>query len=213
MIASKMMKKIGLFVLALILSLTLVACGDTDTKEKVTSLTILDWFHLDGHGAESTFEAPILFEYEARDFVKYQVAYLSCTCRAPRENYWSVVYYEIDKNTGEVLMMSYDYESTDHYITAFWGDSSPIPDTGVTYEDFKSDFIPWLEGKTLDDLEGINIFYDNAPSVYSAFANTKTIGEPEMIDAYSGSSVSTNNMIRITKALLAHHKATYMAGE
>ncbi len=190
--------------------LFLGACAESTIETEPLAYANLTWPHLDGHGTESMFDAPVLFEYETRDYVKYQVSYLSCTCRAPKDNYWSTVYYEIDKNTGEVLTMSYDYESSDHYIAAFWGDSSPIPDTGVTYDDFKSDFIPWLEGQTLEDLDGINIFYDDTPGVYSEFANTKAIDEPEMIDAYSGSSVSTNNMIRITKALLAYHQTTYM---
>ncbi len=204
------MKK-TLLALMLMTALFLAACSESTVETEPLSYTNLKWPHLDGHGAETMFDAPVLFEYETRDFVKYQVSYLSCTCRAPKDNYWSTVYYEIDKNTGEVLTMSYDYESTDHYITAFWGDSSPIPATGVTYEDFKSDFIPWLVGQNLEDLEGINIFYDETPDVYADYANTKEINEPEMIDAYSGSSVSTNNMIRITKALLEYHQETYMS--
>lgn len=204
------MKKL-LLVVTLMTALFLGACSESPVEVEPLSYTNLKWPHIDGHGKETMFDAPVLFEYEMRDFVKYQVSYLSCTCRAPKDNYWSTVYYEIDKNTGEVITMSFDMESTDHYIAAFWGDSSPIPDTGVTYEDFKSDFIPWLKGQTLDDLEGINIFYDDTPAVYSEFANTKPIDEPEMIDAYSGSSVSTNNMIRITKAVLEYHQETYMA--
>lgn len=117
---------------------------------------------------------------------------------------------DIDKATGELLYMSFDKDSSGHYEAGVWGDSNPIPETGITLEDFESDFIPWLVGKTYDDLDGINIFYDEAPEVYEEFENSKEINEPEMINAYAGSSVSTNNLIRVTKTLLEYHQEKYM---
>lgn len=208
------MKKIFFVLIISLMGLVLIGCNNSENNGDLqeTDLTILKFPHLDGHGSEIMKDMPILFEYEMRDFVKYQVAFVACTCRAPRDNFWSVAYMDIDKNTGELLYMSFDEDSSGHYTAGMWGDSDPIPETGITYEDhFKVDFIPWLVGQTYDDLEGINIFYDDTPSVYEDYANTKEINEPEMIDTYAGSSVSTNNLIRITKALLEYHYNKYVA--
>ncbi len=183
--------------------------GGNDRDDDAT-IEVLTFPHLDGYGTVVERDMPILFEYEMRDFVKYQVAFVSCTCRPAQEDYWSVAYYEIDKNTGEVLTMSFDSDGEDgKYTAGMWGDSDPIPEVDLTAEDFKQDFIPWLVGKNSDDLEGINIFYDDAPDVYSEFENTTDINEPEMIDAYAGASVSTNNFIRVTKTLLDYHDENY----
>ncbi|MFP4478611.1 MAG: hypothetical protein ACLFPM_04185 [Candidatus Izemoplasmatales bacterium] len=209
------MKRLFFTFIISLLVISFIGCNssndDTSETESFTDITLLQFPHLDGHGSEITKDMPILFEYEMRDYVKYQVAFVACTCRAPRDNFWSVAYYDIDKTTGEVLYLSFDEDSSGHYQAGVWGDSSPIPVTGLTYEDnFKVDFIPWLVGQNADDLEGINIFYDDTPSVYADYANTKEINEPEMIDTYAGSSVSTNNLIRVTKTLLDYHQEKYV---
>ena len=197
------MKKILFLLVLSIFSISMVGCnGSTEDDASLNDITVLQFPHLDGHGHEIDKDMPILFEYEMRDYVKYQVAFVACTCRPPKDNFWSIVYMDIDKATGELLYMSFDTDSSGHYDAGVWGDSNPIPETGITLEDFESDFIPWLVGKTYDDLDGINIFYDDTPDVYADYANSKEINEPEMIDAYAGSSVSTNKLIRVTKTLL-----------
>jgi hypothetical protein len=145
-----------------------------------------------------------------RGYVKYQVAFVACTCRAPRDNFWSVAYIDISTETGEVLYISFEQDSSGHYQAGVWGDSNPIPETEKTYEDFENDFLPWIVGKTADDLDGINIFYDETPAIYADYANTKTIGEPELIDSFAGSSVSTHSIIRVVKTLLDYHQENYM---
>lgn len=206
-----MKKWLGLFVVSLF-AFALIGCDSKTTTSETGSdieMTILKFPHLDGHGAEVMKDMSILFEYQMRDYVKYQIAFVSCTCRAPRDNFWSVAYVDVSTKTGEIIYMSFDQDSSGHYVAGLWGDSDPTP-TGVTYQDFKEDFIPWLIGKNADDLDGINIFYDEAPDIYTAYANTKTINEPVLIDAFAGSSVSTHTLIRVTKTLLAYHEATYM---
>ena len=206
------MKRWLSLIVVLLVAVALIGCDSTTTTTEQSDsidMTVLKFPHLDGHGAEVMKDMPILFEYEMRDYVKYQIAFVSCTCRAPRDNFWSVAYVDISTLTGEILYMSFDQDSSGHYAAGVWGDSDPTP-TGMTYQDFKDDFIPWLIGKTADDLDGINIFYDTAPEIYAAYANTKTIGEAELIDAFAGSSVSTHTIIRATKTLLDYHNSTYM---
>lgn len=208
-----------LFTLFLVtMSVALVtACDDSSENDdnegeelENGQIEVLSFPHLDGYGKVVERDMPILFEYEMRDYVKYQVAFVSCTCRPAKVDYWSVVYYEIDKNTGEVLTMSFDEDGEGKYTAGLWGDSDPIPEVNLTQEDFEEDFVPWLVGQDKDSLEGINIFYDDTPEVYSDEANDKDINEPDMIDAYAGASVSTNNYIRVTKTLLDYHYENYI---
>jgi len=212
------MRKLFTLMTFMVLYFVLVGCEssdngggeDTNGRPLDAKIQLLQFPHLDGYGNEVMRDMPILFEFEMRDFVKYQVAFVSCTCRAPRVNYWSVAYYTISKQTGEILALTFSEDDTGGYRAGMWGDSDPIPGTGKTYQDFRSDFIPWLVGQTYADLQGINIFYDDTPSQYAVHANTTPINEPDMIDAYAGSSVTTNNMIRVTKTLLQHHQERYM---
>ncbi|GEM_PF-783880 len=217
------MKRLFLLGLVLVTAGLATACGNGDNGENGNgndndndrpddaTTTMLQFPHLDGYGTEVYRDMPILFEYEMRDYVKYQVAFVSCTCRAPRVNYWSVAYFEISKSTGEILTLTFSSDGEDgDYTAGMWGDSDPIPDTGKTYEDhFKVDFIPWLVGKNSDDLDGINIFYNDAPSQYSDFENTTEIEEEDLIDAYAGSSVTTHSLIRVSKTLLDYHDENY----
>lgn len=211
------MKKFNIIFLVLFLTLFITACDDNgdngdNGRPGDATIEVLQFPHLDGYGSVVYRDMPILFEYEMRDYVKYQVAFVSCTCRAPRVNYWSVAYYEIDKADGSIRTMTFSSDGEDgSYTAGMWGDSDPIPDTGKTYEGhFKQDFMPWLIGMNSSDLEGISIFYNDAPSQYSDVANTTHIDEEDMIDAYVGSSVTTNNLIRVSKTLLDYHDENYI---
>jgi hypothetical protein len=167
---------------------------------------VLPFTHINGHGEETEKNAFILYEFEVRDYVKYQVTYISCTCRDAVYNYWQVAFIEVNKYTNDVLYISFDLDGDDgHYTPGTWGDSSPTP-AGKTYEDFATDFFPWLEGKSLADLEGISVFTNDD---YHGVQNTANIAEQDLIDDFAGSSVSTNNLIRIIKELLEYHEAKY----
>ncbi|MFP4187284.1 MAG: hypothetical protein ACLFSU_03830 [Acholeplasmataceae bacterium] len=204
------MKKL-LFLLILLVSVfTLSACNDSadDDEEEIVRDNILRFDHLNGHGDIVTRDAYILFEYEMRDYVKYQLAYVACTCRAPEVNFWKVAYVEINKSSNDIKRISFDKDGTGDYLAGFWGDSDPIPnETNATYEDMKGDFIPWLVGKDSEDLEGIEVFTNE--EYEGGIKNTKTIEEQDMIDYYSGASVTTNNMIRVMKVLLEYHENNY----
>ena len=39
--------------------------------------------------------------------------------------------------------------------------------------------------------------------------NTATIAEQDLIDTFAGSSVSTNNLLRVVKVLLDYHETNY----
>ena len=200
------MKKLALLTVLLFAAFSLTACGsDVDPRPD----NLITFEHLDGYGTIVDRDLFVMFEYEMRDYVKYQIAYVACTCRAPEVNYWKVAYVEIGTENHELRKISFRNDGTGNYTAGFWGDSDPIPTTGHTLTDFENDFIPWLVGQNASDLDGISIFFDDTPPQYSAFANTKPINEPDLIDDYTGASVTTNNMIRAMKALLDYHEGKH----
>lgn len=183
--------------------------GDDTTDTGGTNVdNVLPFVHINGHGEETEKNGFILFEVEVRDYVKYQVAYLSCTCRDKVVNYWQVAYIEINKYTNDVRTISFTTDGEGgHYTPGTWGDSSgDANQNGVTFEMFETDFFPWLVGKTSADLDGIYFFGNGT---YFDVTNTTPIAETDLIDEFAGSSVSSNNLIRIVKELLAYHDTKY----
>lgn len=200
------MKKLLFLIVIIIASFSLAACGETEDNSDYDNIISFD--HLNGHGDVVARNAYILFEYEMRDYVKYQIAYVACTCRAPEVNYWKVAYVELSKLDYSIRKISFGEDGTGHYTAGFWGDSSPVPSgNNVTLEDFESEFIPWLEGKTLEDLDGIIVFTNDTYA--GGYKNDKNIEEQDLIDLFTGASVTTNNMIRAMKSLLSYHETHY----
>lgn len=201
-----MMRKVVVLLLLVVVSFGLFACKDSGSEE---NSNILKFDHLNGHGDVVERNAYLLFEYEMRDYVKYQIAYVACTCRAPEVNYWKVAYVEISKKDNSIKTISFRQDGTGHYTAGFWGDSNPVPTGNMpTLEDFEEKFIPWLIGKKLTDLEGIEVFTND---VYTGgeIKNETTIAETDLIDFFAGASVTTNNMIRVMKVLLEYHEQHY----
>ena len=225
------MKKLLLIIVSFVVMFGLTACEDlcvgpectTGENEECENSTvdtsgIIPFTHLNGHGDESAKQAYILYEFAARDYTKYQIAYLACTCREANVNFWSVALVTIGNENNEIQEISYrDNGDANHpYSVGFWGDSNPTP-PGVTLEQFETFFFPFLIGKTYADLEGISYFsndsyfevspntttIENTPIDFDSNPDTPDVG---IIDAFAGSSVSTNNIIRVFKELLLYHE-------
>lgn len=211
------MKKLLLFVASMFLVFGLTACGDIcvgpecitgEVDNNATPDIAIPYTHVNGEGSETERFGYILFESEVRDYVKYQVAYLSCTCRESIVNYWQVLYIEINKTTNDVRTISFTTDGEDgHYTPGTWADSSgDVNQNGITFEMFQADYFPWLVGKTSDDLMGIYVFTNEN---YHGIQNDTTIAETDLIDEFAGSSVSSNNLLRIVKEMLAYHEENY----
>lgn len=162
--------------------------------------------HIDGPRNESKFYAFVNFKYKARNYIKYQITYLSCTCRSANVNYWQTAYVElslpdsgnIDDST--VTFLSFDQDSSGHYTGGFWGDSNPTP-AGATYEMFKDEFIPFFIDKDYAYLKTLSVIDDINVSDYTSGEGRQDL----TLDTFSGSSVSTNNIIRMLNALMEYH--------
>jgi hypothetical protein len=189
-------------------------------------VAIIPFNHINGPKNEWKFYALVNFQYKQRGYVKYQVTYLSCTCRAAKDNYWSTAYIELSlpssNNPEDVTLnaLSFDVESEQHYVAGFWGDSSPIkdeatqtnviatyekmetsPGSGVYYPSIKEDFIPLLIGKTKTEIDTYN--------TVDEMNDAGTLSD-DTYDAFTGASVSTNNILRILHAMFEYHANTWL---
>lgn len=166
------------------------------------------FIHIDGMGNEVEYPFYILFEYEQVDTVDFQIAYLSNNASLAHTHYLQTVYVQIDKVDGSLTTISFD-EDPEGFTVGNWTDYDPIPD-GASYAQIEASFIPWLIGKASADFDGISVFTN---SNYHGIENTVSIADQALIDAFAGSSVSTNNMIRVLKELLVYYDAEYAAME
>ncbi len=176
------------------------------------------------HGVTTPMAAVILFEYEMDNYTKYQVSYLSCTCRSASENYQQLMYIEINNNNDgpeEATIRNIKYQ--------FWGDSPVNPENGVTYQDIEREYLPYLQYKSkaqidklrsLKDLTGVGKVVRTADATSGASASAEpaeAAAEPakdaggtyDFVDAYTGASVSIDNSLAILHALFRYHADKY----
>lgn len=108
---------------------------------------ILPYVHVDGFGTETDEAAWIAWEFEAQSFVKYQVAFTSCTCRPESINERSLLYIEVAKSEkgGKIRKLWYEY----------WGDSQVFP-AGGDRKQVETEFVPLFPNKKLDTLDKID---------------------------------------------------------
>lgn len=169
-------------------------------------VSVIPHAHIDGPKNETPFYAFVNFKYRARDYIKYQVSYLSCTCREASVNMWQTMYVELtlpeSKNPEDVKIkfISFDDDSTGHYTGGHWGDSDPMP-FGQTYEQYKTEYVPYFQQKDSKYLHSLSTVDDIKIEEYQAGEGR----EDYTIDALSGASVSANNIIRILHSIMDHH--------
>ena len=162
--------------------------------------------HVNGPRDEHDFYAFVNYKYTARKYIKYQITYLSCTCRSADVNYWMTAYVELTLpesgklEDAEVRTLSFDYDAEGHYLAGYWGDSNPTP-AGHTYEQIKEEYISYFIGKNYGYISTLNFVDDIAAADYSAGEGR----EGYSLDTFVGSSVSTNNVIRMLNALYEYH--------
>ena len=169
-------------------------------------VAVIPHAHIDGPKNETPFYAFVNWKYRARDYVKYQVSYLSCTCREASVNMWQTMYIELtlpeSKNPDDVKVkfISYEKDSTDHYTGGHWGDSDPMP-LGQTYEQYKTEYIPFFVQKDSKYISSLSIIDDINVTEYQEGEGR----DDYTIDALSGASVSANNIIRILHSIMDYH--------
>ena len=181
--------------------------ADMGEGSTANPIAVIPINHVNGPRDETNFYAFVNFKYTARNYIKYQITYLSCTCRSANVNYWMTAYVELSLpeskklEDSEVRFLSFDYDAEGHYLGGFWGDSNPIPTNGVTYEQIKEEYIPFFVGKNYSYVSKLNFMEDINVEDYTSGEGRENLS----IDTFSGSSVSTNNIIRMLNALYKYH--------
>ena len=141
-----------LLIVSLVSLLVLASCATAPSSGNVTGEIgtdqILPYVHIDGFGTPTDSAAWIAWEFEALNFVKYQVAYTSCTCRPESINARSLLYVEVSKAEagGKILKLYFNY----------WGDSPKFP-SGYTREEVEQNFMPLLVGQRAEAVEGVDV--------------------------------------------------------
>ena len=181
------------------------ACGNGETTAEPTTETPAEeaqavdgitlenafyYTHVDGHKKEQQIPAVVLFEYEQLKTVRYQVAYIACTCRGPEVNYWSVANVEISKSDNTIAHISYDADSTEHYIAGMYGDSTESWDGTPVKELFDQFITDSILGKSEAEIDAYEPMHGN-------------------VDTYSGATVTPNNAMRMLQGLIDYHKERY----
>ena len=173
---------------------------------KANPVAIIPVNHIDGPKEEDLFYAFVPFKYVARNYIKYQVTFISCTCRPTDLNVWSTAYLELTlPESGKIAdsavkFFSFDSDSTKHYLGGFWGDSNPSPlNAKATYEKFKNEMMTYYVGKTFAQLKNFNEIYDMKD--YSDGEGRANF----TLDAWTGATVSANNVLRILQAMFNFH--------
>lgn len=190
-----------------------------DFNDNGNKVTFIPFTHINGPRDEWNFFAIVNFEYDATTYFKYQVTYLSCTCREADVNYWQTAYVELtvpgSGNADDVKLktLSFEKDSTGKYVGGFWGDSGvghaiPKSVNEVTYEELRDAFIPYLVGKNKAQLNQFSVVEDIDTNDFATKMNGITVkGEQVTVDYFEGASVSTNNIIRMVNALMEYHAA------
>ena len=173
---------------------------------KANPVAVIPINHIDGPKEEDLFYAFVPFQYEARNYVKYQVVYISCTCRSADVNYWTTAYVDLTLpesgklDDAEIRTLSFEKDGTGKYDAAMWGDSNPIP-SGQTYELINEQYVPYWVGKTWGQIKDMNTIEDIDLADYQAGEGRAEFA----IDAWTGATVSTNNLLRMLQAIMRHH--------
>ena len=173
---------------------------------KGNQIAVIPFSHIDGPGDEDPFYAFVPFKYVSRNYVKYQVSFLSCTCRPADMNMWTTAYVELSLpdsgkiDDAEVRCLSFDLDSTGHYDAGQYGDSNPAPN-GNTYEKLVSDWVPFYTGKTYAEIKQYSTIADIPAEDFAAGEGREEL----TIDAWTGATVSPNNVLRMLIALFRYH--------
>jgi len=196
------MKKVKYLAIFLTLILLLTGCSQSAANIKYDNFNsdrIITYKHRKNN-EEKDYAAVILFEYEMDNYTKYQVSYLSCTCRSASENYQHLMYVEINNNNNspeEATIRNIDFQ--------FWGDSAVNPVNGITYEEFKNEFLPYLQYKSKAEIDALRTLRD----IKDAGKVERNGQMVDFVDAYTGATVSVDNIISILQSLFDYHVNKY----
>ncbi len=188
------MKKFVSIILSLTFVFCLAACGTQETAEEYPYETF-KYTQYATDGVKDEQDAVILFENSNETFTTYQVAYISCTCRDPSANMYSVLYIELlnTKDTAdEAAIRSISFASG----KGLFGDEDQSAHE-FSEEYFDESYLKNLVGKTKAE--------------FDAWGGYGT--EVEGVDAVTGATVTISNVDSVIKSLFQYHADKYYQGK
>ena len=177
--------------------------GDATTDDSgvisVGGFTLLPYPHFASGGVKQDLYAAILFENSNSTFTRYQVAFTSCTCRDAASNYRSVMYVEMLNTAAsaeEAKLRWVCFTDNEGYNVGVWGDSNPIHGQPTyTAEYMDENFVASLVGLTKADFDAWGGYGAQVDGID--------------VDAVTGATVSTSNIMSVLRALFAYHAEKY----
>ncbi|SNR87830.1 hypothetical protein SAMN05446037_1001186 [Anaerovirgula multivorans] len=198
------MRRLRILSLLLITVMLFVGCQAAPTSNSkeypnFNDSRIIPYQHIK-HGSAEEYAAVILFEYQMDNYTKYQISYLSCSCRAASANYQHLLYVEINNNNDsaqEATIRDIEFQ--------FWGDSAVNPENGMTYEMIEKEFLPYLIYKSKAEIDAMTTLKD----IKDADQVERNGNMYDFVDAYTGATVSVDNTLTILHALFEYHTEKY----
>lgn len=146
------MRKAVIVAAAVAALLALASCAGVPTGAPAAAgvpgaARIIPVTHIDGFGTPTDELAWIAWEFEAQTFVRYQIVYISCTCRQESVNKQSMLFLEIakGKSGGRIHRIFFD----------FWGDSQVMPE-GYTRKQIEEGYVPKFVNVKSADIDPID---------------------------------------------------------
>lgn len=193
------MKKITKLIGAAMLLAAPVVAGCSMNAATSSQYEEFSYTHYASGGISSDVKAVILFENANSTFTRYQVSFVSCTCRDAASNYSSVMYIELLNNkptADQAAIRQISFADANGYTVGFWGDSNPIHGQPTyTVEYMNTNFVQKLVGLTKADIDAWTGYGKQVKGVD--------------VDAVTGASVSTSNITSVIKALFEYHAEKY----
>ncbi|MBQ0135107.1 MAG: hypothetical protein KBS43_00005, partial [Oscillospiraceae bacterium] len=119
-----MARKVLSILMVTLFVLSFAGCRKEDEKKVENPYDMFTFTHYASGGTPEEETAVILFEQSNETFTSYQVAFVSCTCRDPSVNYYSVMYIEL-LNTKDKPEEASIRAITFGDNKGLWGDSNP----------------------------------------------------------------------------------------
>jgi len=158
-----------------------------------------EYTHYSSGGVTQTYNAVIIFEQAISTFTAYQIAFVSCTCRDPIANYYSICYVEIlntRPTADEAAIRSISFGNN----MGLWGDSNP------------NYYIPEYTQEYMDE-HFVQMLVRTTKAEFDAWQGYGTQLDVIDVDAVTGASVSTSNITSMLRSLFQYHSEKYYAQE